>query len=173
MLGCTVGKSKLRIRLPELGTNQSHSLSVSYMSLRLLCIISRATDALYNLSVASIIVLACKIVRTASTALVGLPFLAVNFFPIKSFLAYTLPIYTITTRATINIAGIGNLFLALVTLRTSIAHSCAFADFTSALVRTGAVRQHHHQQSSPPDKFSSRQAGRFAVLGVHLEMTLP
>ncbi|KAI9921820.1 hypothetical protein PsorP6_002721 [Peronosclerospora sorghi] len=36
MLGCTVGKSKQRIRLPELGTNQSHSLSVSYMSLRLL-----------------------------------------------------------------------------------------------------------------------------------------
>ncbi|KAI9907476.1 hypothetical protein PsorP6_003549 [Peronosclerospora sorghi] len=114
-----------------------------------------------------------SVMQDPSTALVELPFLAVNFFPIKSFLAYTFPIYTITTRATINIASIGNLFLALVTLITSIAHACAFADFTSALVRTGAVRQHHHQQSLPPDKFSSRQAGRFAVLVVHLEMTSP
>ncbi|KAI9921529.1 hypothetical protein PsorP6_000174 [Peronosclerospora sorghi] len=173
MLGCTVCKSKLRIRLPELGTNQSHSLSVSYMSLRLLrmclqyiqgrrCTFHSQCRKYYYSGM-----------QDPSTALVGLPFLAVNFFPIKSFLAYTLPIYTITTLATINIAGIRNLFLALVTFRTSIAHACAFADFTSALVSTGAVRQRHHQQSSPPDKFSSRQAGRFAVLRVHLEVTSP
>ncbi|KAI9921012.1 hypothetical protein PsorP6_002671 [Peronosclerospora sorghi] len=103
----------------------------------------------------------------------GFPFLPSTSFPSNPFLNTPPPIYRITTRATIKIAGIGNFFLALVTIRTSIAHACAFADFTSALVRTGAVRQHYHQQSSPPDKFSSRQAGRFAVLGVHLEMTSP
>ncbi|KAI9913819.1 hypothetical protein PsorP6_004897 [Peronosclerospora sorghi] len=102
----------------------------------------------------------------------GFPFLPSTSFPSNPFLN-TLPIYTITARAIINIAGIGNLFLALVTLRTSITHACSFAEFTSALVRTGAVRQNHHQQSSPLDKFSSRQAGSFAVLGVQLEMTSP
>ncbi|KAI9895756.1 hypothetical protein PsorP6_000338 [Peronosclerospora sorghi] len=169
----TVGKSKLSIRLPELGTNQSHSLAVSYMSVRLLrmclqyiqgrrCTFYSQCRKYYRSGMKE---------RSYSEYSVGWASLSCRQFLSHQILSCTHTPH-LHNHHPLHNQHHRNWKPLSRTCHPQNQHStcmcvCRFYFFSCA------VRQHHHQQSSPPDKFSSRQEGRFAVLGVHLEITSP
>ncbi|KAI9912949.1 hypothetical protein PsorP6_005508 [Peronosclerospora sorghi] len=149
-------------------------MSVSYMSLRLLrmclqyiqgrrCTFHSQCRKYYRSGMQD---------RSYSEYSVGwASFLAVNFFPIKSFLAHTHTPHLQNHHPRHNQHHRHWKPLSR-TCHPQNQHSTCMCVCRFYFCSCG-VRQHHHQQSSPPDKFSSRQADRFAVLVVNLEMTSP